>query len=83
MLLALTGSTGFIGQHLLRELPKRGYRVRVLLRRPTAVPTWTASAVIGDLARPQNMSAALAGVDAVIHSASRRRCLAFRRTITG
>jgi hypothetical protein len=28
-----------------------------------------ASAVVGDLARPQNMSAALAGVDAVIHSA--------------
>ncbi len=69
MLLALTGATGFIGQHLLRELPKRGYRLRVLLRRPTAVPTWAASAVIGDLARPQNMSEALARVDAVIHSA--------------
>src|SRR5580704_8457808 len=69
MLLALTGSTGFIGRHLLRELPKRGYRLRVLLRRPTALPTNTASAVIGDIARPQNMSAALEGVDAVIHSA--------------
>jgi uncharacterized protein YbjT (DUF2867 family) len=41
MLLALTGATGFIGQHLLWELPKRGYRLRVLLRRPTVVPTWT------------------------------------------
>jgi nucleoside-diphosphate-sugar epimerase len=69
MLLALTGSTGFIGRHLLRELPKRGYRLRVLLRRPTALPTNTASAVIGDIARPQNMSAALQDVDAVIHSA--------------
>jgi nucleoside-diphosphate-sugar epimerase len=69
MLLALTGSTGFIGQHLLRELPRRGYRLRVLLRRPTSLPTNTASAVIGDIARPQNMSAALQGVDAVIHSA--------------
>jgi nucleoside-diphosphate-sugar epimerase len=69
MLIALTGSTGFIGQHLLRELPKRGYRMRVLLRRPTSLPTNTASAVIGDIARPQNMSAALQGVDAVIHSA--------------
>src|SRR6266702_5972937 len=38
MLLALTGATGFIGRHLLQELPKRGYRVRVLLRRPTSVP---------------------------------------------
>src|ERR1700680_4196446 len=69
MLLALTGATGFIGQHLLRELPKRGYRLRVLLRRPSSAPMRTASAVIGDLARPQNMSAALEGVDAVIHSA--------------
>ena len=69
MLLALTGSTGFIGQHLLRELPRRGYRLRVLLRRPTALPTNTASAVIGDIARPQNMAAALQDVDAVIHSA--------------
>src|SRR5580704_11713609 len=69
MLLALTGATGFIGQHLLRDLPKRGYRVRALLRRPASLPTQTASAVIGDLARPQNMSAALEGVDAVIHSA--------------
>jgi nucleoside-diphosphate-sugar epimerase len=69
MLLALTGATGFIGQHLLRELPKRGHRLRMLLRRPASVPMRTASAVIGDLARPQNMSAALEGVDAVIHSA--------------
>lgn len=69
MLLALTGATGFIGQHLLQELPKRGYRLRVLLRRPATMPMPTASAVIGDLARPQNMSAALEGVDAVIHSA--------------
>ena len=69
MLLALTGSTGFIGRHLLRDLPKRGYRLRVLLRRPTSLPTNTASAVIGDIARPQNMAAALQDVDAVIHSA--------------
>jgi nucleoside-diphosphate-sugar epimerase len=69
MLLALTGATGFIGQYLLRELPKRGHRLRVLLRHPSAVPMQCASAVIGDLARPRNMSAALEGVDAVIHSA--------------
>ena len=69
MLIALTGATGFIGQHLLRELPNSGHRLRMLLRRPASVPMQTASAVIGDLARPQNMSAALEGVDAVIHSA--------------
>ncbi|HXG80001.1 MAG TPA: NAD-dependent epimerase/dehydratase family protein [Methyloceanibacter sp.] len=68
-LVALTGATGFIGQYLLKELPKRGYRLRVLLRRPAALPQGCAGAVIGDLARPYNMSEALAGVDAVIHSA--------------
>jgi len=69
MLLALTGATGFIGQYLLQEMPKRGHRVRALLRRPTSVPIQATSAVVGDLARPLNMSAALEGVDAVIHSA--------------
>ena len=68
-LVALTGATGFIGQYLLRELPKRGYRLRVLLRRPTMLPEGCASAVIGDLAKPYNMAEALSDVDAVIHSA--------------
>jgi UDP-glucose 4-epimerase len=68
-LIALTGATGFIGQYLLKELPKQGYRLRVLLRRPTMLPAGCASAVIGDLARPYNMAEALAEVDAVIHTA--------------
>lgn len=68
-LIALTGATGFIGRHLLRELPRRGYRIRVLLRRPTALSEEAAGAVVGDLARPQNMATALRGVDAVVHSA--------------
>jgi len=65
----LTGATGFIGQHLLRELPKRGYRLRVLLRRPSTRRIECASALIGDLACPHNMSEAFADCDAVIHSA--------------
>ena len=68
-LIALTGATGFIGRHLLAELPKRGYRVRVLLRRPSEVPAGASSAVIGDIASPHNMAAALRDVDMVIHSA--------------
>jgi UDP-glucose 4-epimerase len=65
----LTGATGFVGQYLLRELPKRGYRLRVLLRRPSAVALPCASVLIGDIARPHNMAEGLSGVDAVIHSA--------------
>ncbi len=68
-LIAITGATGFIGAHLLRELSARGHKLRVLLRRPAHVPLQTSSAVIGDIARPQNMAAALEGVGAVIHSA--------------
>jgi nucleoside-diphosphate-sugar epimerase len=67
--IALTGATGFIGKHLLGDLALRGYHVRVLLRSPAALPPGCQNAVIGDLARPINMSAALAGVDTVIHSA--------------
>src|SRR3954468_19262312 len=67
-LIALTGTTGFIGRYLLKELPRHGYRVRVLLRRPAEVPPEASSAVVGDLARPQNMAAALRDVDAVIPS---------------
>jgi UDP-glucose 4-epimerase len=70
MLIALTGATGFIGQYLLAELPKRGHRVRVLLRRPTpAMQSHMTAAVIGDLRYPRNLAAALEGVDAIIHSA--------------
>jgi nucleoside-diphosphate-sugar epimerase len=69
-LIALTGATGFIGRHLLRELPQRGYRIRVLLRRPAEVPAGASSAVIGDIASPRNMNAALRDVDAVVHSAA-------------
>ena len=69
MLVALTGATGFIGRRLLRDLPARGYKVRALLRRPTSVPVECASAIIGDIAKPYNMTAAFADVDAVIHLA--------------
>ncbi|NEU12043.1 NAD-dependent epimerase/dehydratase family protein [Methylobacterium sp. BTF04] len=68
-LIALTGATGFIGRHLLQALSARGFRVRVLLRRPVEVPEGASGAVVGDLSRPINMAAALAGVDAVVHSA--------------
>lgn len=67
--IALTGATGFIGRHLMSELPKRGYRIRALLRRPVQFTLKCDSAVIGDLARPQNLAAAFLDVHAVVHSA--------------
>src|SRR5262249_9785420 len=67
--IALTGATGFIGGHLLADLTRRGYLVRVLLRRPTALPTHCTNAVVRGLSRPLNMAAAPPGVDTVVHSA--------------
>ena len=67
--IALTGATGFIGRYLARELPKRGYRVRILLRKPSAAPFDCTSAVIGDLSRLQITKDAFTDVEAVIHTA--------------
>ncbi len=68
-LIALTGATGFIGRYLVRELIARGYRVRILLRRPSPVPLDCSSAVIGDLAQLRNMKDAFQDADFVIHTA--------------
>jgi UDP-glucose 4-epimerase len=69
-LVAVTGATGFIGRHLIRELPRRGYQVRVLLRRPSAGAMSAPSAVIANLADPKGMAAALSGVNAIVHSSA-------------
>jgi UDP-glucose 4-epimerase len=67
-LIALTGATGFVGRHLLSALPRRGYRVRALLRRPAALPE-SIGAVVGDLRFPQDLAHALADVDCLVHCA--------------
>lgn len=68
-LIALTGATGFVGQHLMADLSRRGYRLRVLLRRPVPEFTTGEQVLIGDLARPINLNEAMHGVDYVLHSA--------------
>jgi UDP-glucose 4-epimerase len=68
--IALTGATGFIGRFLLKDLKRRGYRVRALLRHPDALVPEIESAIIGDLARPANLAQALRGIDYIVHSAA-------------
>lgn len=68
-LVALTGATGFVGRHLMADLSRRGYRLRVLLRRPVPEFTTGEQVLIGDLASPMNLNEAMRGVDYVIHSA--------------
>jgi uncharacterized protein YbjT (DUF2867 family) len=66
--LAITGGTGFVGEHLLRTALAQGYDVRALTRGwkpPEDEIAW----VDGALDRPDSLVKLAAGADAVIHVA--------------
>lgn len=65
MILAVTGGTGFVGEHLLTLAVERGHTVRALARRPQP-PRPGVDWTLGDLAAPGDLCA---GADAVIHIA--------------
>lgn len=69
---AVTGATGFIGSHIVRQLADAGYRVRVLARRLPVHPVYAerpVEAVFGSLGEAASLRALLAGADAVVHCA--------------
>ena len=71
-LVALTGASGFIGQHLVPELARAGYRLRLLLRREPAVSHWqgiTPQVVSGSLDEPGALDRLVEGADLVVHLA--------------
>ena len=68
MILAVTGGTGFVGQHLLRLAATRGCTVRALARRAQS-PLPNIDWVPGSLGDPASLAALCAGADAVIHIA--------------
>jgi nucleoside-diphosphate-sugar epimerase len=65
------GSTGFIGQHLVRALAESGSKVRVMARTPAALPDAVRAAACmvaeGDIRDPAAVSSAVAGCRRVIH----------------
>jgi UDP-glucose 4-epimerase len=67
----LTGVSGRIGRHVVPLLLERGYRVRVLMRRPNCAAHWfnQVEVVQGRLPGPEGVEAAVSGTDAVIHLA--------------
>jgi nucleoside-diphosphate-sugar epimerase len=68
----VTGATGFIGGFLCDALAQAGYRVRAALRTDRSVPDYVAEkVVVGDINSTCNWTAALEGVDSVIHAAAR------------
>ena len=65
----LTGASGFVGRHLLADLTAAGFRLRIATRRPVDISPEVEQVVVGDLAEAIDWTAALAGVDAVVHGA--------------
>jgi nucleoside-diphosphate-sugar epimerase len=71
-LAAVTGATGFLGQHLVRALADAGWRVRILARRPPLSPFWSGiepEVVPGDLGDEAALRRLCEGADALIHNA--------------
>jgi len=66
MKILVTGATGRVGGHVVRELRARGVAVRALSRDPASADLPTDIQVVaGDLSRPETLDAALDGVDGV------------------
>jgi nucleoside-diphosphate-sugar epimerase len=69
---AVTGATGFVGPHLIAALARHGWRLRLLVRRWTPLPSLAgvdAEIVWGDLADETALARLTDGVDAVVHAA--------------
>ena len=72
-LVLVTGATGFLGQHLVRELVADGVTVRGLSRSPkgdAALAALGAQPARGHLGDADALRAAVAGCDAVFHTAA-------------
>jgi len=65
----LTGASGFVGPHVVTALRGAGYRLRLAQRWPGPAPEGIETVVTGDLSAPADWTAALAGVEHVVHMA--------------
>ena len=66
----LTGSTGFVGKHMLKRLLDEGHSVRALVRDPRQAARTAQGSVeflAGDVVSRAGLDAAIAGCDAAIH----------------
>jgi len=69
MCVALTGSTGFVGRHVLAELLAKGHTVRALVRRrgKQSGSDMRVATIEGDLFNDKAVAELVHGADAVIH----------------
>ncbi|QPC42583.1 complex I NDUFA9 subunit family protein [Kaustia mangrovi] len=73
-LVTIIGGSGFLGSHIVRALAKRGYRIRVGVRRPDTAGHLLPLGMVGQIMPvqanvryPASVAAACAGADAVIN----------------
>jgi dihydroflavonol-4-reductase len=69
----VTGATGFVGHHVAKALAAEGAGLRLLIRKTSNLKNLEGIAgdtFVGDLADPESLKPALAGIDAVIHVAA-------------
>jgi UDP-glucose 4-epimerase len=71
MRVLVTGSSGFVGRHLVASLAQAGMRVRAATRQPVSLPgvSGVEAVRVADLAGPVDWETALDGVDAIVHLA--------------
>jgi uncharacterized protein YbjT (DUF2867 family) len=74
MLVTVFGGSGFLGRHVVRALARRGYRIRVAVRRPELAGYlqpmgWVGqiNAVQANLRFPDSVAAAVGDADAVVN----------------
>jgi NADH dehydrogenase len=69
-MILVVGGTGFIGHHLIKRLRKDDLPVRAVVRTPAEASAFKdlgVEVVSGDIADPQSLEAAAAGVERIVH----------------
>lgn len=73
-MILVTGGTGFLGKHIVRELLNEGHELRVLIRNPEhrQLPDWEPMVEVfeGDILDVVSLAKAMKGIDQVVHAAA-------------
>ena len=67
--IAVTGASGHIGNNLVRELLRRGHRVRAVVHAPSpSLRGPDVETVVADVRHPETLRAAFRGIEVVFRS---------------